>query len=344
LTESTDEELTVIDFFALAESDVSDVAGCESTTQRAAAKPTASRRRDDSHHDDSHRDDHDYWTARYNEVFAHAVEFGGPHGFPRTADGRGQQRWVRAQRLAYAHNRLERGRIDLCIAIPGWDWALGQTPRWDAGYRELALYLAATGTLPHCDEQADSGFPVGAWVIRQRTAHRHGELPTAHVEALEALPAWSWDVRSDNWLRGYEALLDHVIETGTALVPTTYRRPDGLNLPVWIRTQRKAHASGRLLPERVNKLAHLPGWSWHDNAQDTRWVRMFSTCDSLGLAAAKIDPDIRKWLDNQRHRHRIGALPEWRRVMLESLDGWSWNASQPLARPYSAESNHQPTR
>ena len=88
---------------------------------------------------------------------------------------------------------------------------------------------------------------------------------------------------------------------------------------------------GRLTDDQVAKLEDLTGWTW-ENKSESQWQRGFQALSKYivkhGDAAPKTnykDPDgypLGRWVAKQRQTKQ--RMPEVRRELLESLQGWRW--------------------
>jgi len=108
----------------------------------------------------------------------------------------------------------------------------------------------------------ENGYNLGGWTSRQRKAHRKNELSHEHINKLEALPKWTWEVFDDKWLCFYRLLKIYIQENRTAYVPKRYVTKNGHKLGNWGVFQRTLYRQGRLSQERIDKLEALPGWVW----------------------------------------------------------------------------------
>ena len=98
-----------------------------------------------------------------------------------------------------------------------------------------------------------------AWVARQRKLQREGSLSDKRRTALEGLD-FEFDPRAARW----EARLSEYAAATTTTKNRKQQSQPKLSEPLrsWAARQRKAHAEGKLAPERVEALHQLKGWSW----------------------------------------------------------------------------------
>jgi helicase associated protein len=99
------------------------------------------------------------------------------------------------------HRQLEKSRPDSERArrlaeLPGWIWD-PKDASWEHGYERLERYCQSTGDAapPVLYVDAD-GFHLGHWVINQRQRHRRKQLASERRDKLEALPGWTWKLRT----------------------------------------------------------------------------------------------------------------------------------------------------
>jgi hypothetical protein len=62
----------------------------------------------------------------------------------------------------------------------------------EAGVPVMAEHIARGGSLPRPDFMTEDDFPLGDWLGYVREAHAEHDLDPADVEAIEAIPGWSW--------------------------------------------------------------------------------------------------------------------------------------------------------
>ena len=246
--------------------------------------------------------------------------------------------WVNSQRTRYAEGSLEVERIRRLESVSGWAWD-ARADIWEEGFQHLSNYVAEHGDSRVPKPYMSGDFRLGQWVGVQRSNNNRGNLCTARRERLEALPGWSWDVKTDLWLDGYRRLKSYTERHGE--LPTqSYAETDGYKLGSWVTTQRDSHTNGRLDDEQIQLIAALPGWTW--NTRDTKWECGYQRLTDYTRrnpnaalpAQACIDPDgykLGSWVIVQRTNRDKGTLSDERQERLEALPGWSW---EPLAEAW----------
>jgi hypothetical protein len=129
----------------------------------------------------------------------------------------------------------------------------------------------------------------------------------------------------------YEELKSFVKAHGHALVPDKYRQ-NGIQVGIWVSTQRTNHKRGRLPKDKVKLLESLKEWSW-DPIED-QWHSSYQELESFVKANghARVPQSYRQngirvgvWVAKQRANHKGGRLPKDKVKLLESLKAWSWD-------------------
>ena len=99
--------------------------------------------------------------------------------------------------------------------------------------------------------------------------------------------------------------------------------------------QRQTNKKAQLSPDRADRLAASPGWSWDPRAED--WKEGFRHLNSFVLREghARVAQGHREgefrlgtWVAGQRQAHKEAGLTPEREARLERLPGWSWDARQ----------------
>jgi hypothetical protein len=97
-----------------------------------------------------------------------------------------------------------------------------------------------------------SGYKLGKWVSTQRQYKR--EPKPERIQKLNDF-GFVWDVLSEAWEQGFQALVAYKEEYGDISVKKNYSNTSGFSLGRWIRTQRSM--KDRLTPARIQRLDEL---------------------------------------------------------------------------------------
>ena len=202
------------------------------------------------------------------------------------------------------------------------------TASWDFCYGLLQRFISKEGdALVPARYRTPDGNSLGKWVSHQR--QEKGEMSQDRREQLEALSGWVWDVADFQWEQGFKYLQQYVAENGDALVPKSFKTPDGYSLGAWVGEQRKKIKT--LSKERRERLEALNGWVW--DLLSSQWEEgfkylqefvaengdalvpnRFRTTDGYNLGA---------WVNTQKIN--IETIFQDRRERLEALSGWVWD-------------------
>ncbi|RAU98777.1 helicase [Mycobacterium colombiense] len=244
--------------------------------------------------------------------------------------------WVAKQRSHYSSGRLSQERQQRLEELPGWTW----TPRdalWEEGFARLQDYVAQNGTARLPKDCVFNGFPVGAWVTTQRSAHSGRELRAERIQRLEALPGWTWNTRSDKWYFQYALLKKYAAEHGHTRL-AALEMYDGVRLGQWVAQQRYHRNKGNVDPARVRLLEKFPDWIW--DAVTDQWEEGFRHLqeyvqkhgDALVSQSFRSADGYKlgQWVTIQRTVYRDGDMGEERQARLEALAGWSWDPRDSL--------------
>ena len=209
---------------------------------------------------------------------------------------------------------------------------------WDVNFGKLVKFKEEHG---HCRVHAlnycDSSFLN--WIENQRRFSSRGKLASHRFQRLNSL-GFEWSLRGIEWLKNFDALKIFQTKHNHCRVPRDYRI-DGLNLGIWVSTQRRIHASNQLCSDRITKLESI-GFEWSKpkkkpidanikNKFDQWWNRNFEKLVAFkamhGHCLVPVlypaDKKLGGWVRAQRSTQTKGLLPKDRFERLETL-GFVW--------------------
>ena len=140
---------------------------------------------------------------------------------------------------------------------------------------------------------------------------------------------------NNTWELWYGEACAYYLKHGDLKVPKRYVTETGLQLGVWIQTQRAIYGGtgkGELPPERVEALNAI-GMVW-GNLRDTVWKDAWELAREYSQANGNLlvpdscmigEFDLGKWIAYQRNRRKSGKLPAERVAKLEEI-GMVWDA------------------
>jgi hypothetical protein len=168
--------------------------------------------------------------------------------------------WAKSQRKKRQAGTLPERRVQLLNEI-GFPWS-PHAENWDAAFELLKKYAEKHGDTKIPDGADFEGFPLGAWLNKQRnTPH----LTVERKAQLQKLGV-SFTLRADAWDSSFAALQKHVSLTGNAR-PIRGEEIDQINIGAWVQKQRSR--KGKLSQDQINRLEGLPGWTW--SVREAQW-------------------------------------------------------------------------
>jgi hypothetical protein len=180
-------------------------------------------------------------------------------------DGRPLGDWVSTQRQFRMSGRLTPDRQHRLEQVhPTWTWN-AKDARWEFMFELLGQYVEQNGNagVPR-DYATVDGYPLGKWVITQRSYSKNGLLDAERRKSLSELPTWAWSPKEVRWELMFEVLKRYVEEHSHAS-PSIDTTVDGHPLGRWVRWQRNQRRKGILNAERQERLSKLPGWDWESH-------------------------------------------------------------------------------
>jgi Helicase associated domain. len=247
-----------------------------------------------------------------------------------TEDGFQLGQWVMNRRIDKRLGRLDRERSRVLEAFPGWSWQ-ARDEGWEKGFALLLQFANRESHARPATNHIEDGFPLGDWVLRQRSRHGKGLRDGKQREQrLESLSGWVWNSLDARWDGALAVLKRFVAREGHARVPQGVIE-GGFRLGSWVGNQRERYRAGKLDADRQRKLEELQGWTWEP--YEVRWEEAFALLVRYAEREghARIPQSHREdvlklgtWVATQRNAYRAGKLDADRKRRLEGLPGWSW--------------------
>ena len=244
-------------------------------------------------------------------------------------------RWlIRMRRRYYGKIKpaLTEEQIEKLNAL-GVVWDSYHDLSWERSYLEAKAYYERFGDLlVPAKYISESGFPLGVWISRMRTAkanQRESILNAERIRKLEEI-GMTWDALSEQWERNYLEAAAYYREHGNLLVPGTYTTETGLKLGNWISHLRVSRKQGKLTEEQIARL-NIIGMAW--DADEERWRIGYEAAlqysrehGNLKVPATYETPEgytLGLWINLKRRQYKKGTLTERQILDLEKL-GMRW--------------------
>jgi len=253
----------------------------------------------------------DWATPTHDKVFQAKVEWliewHRKHGIYPDGDA-----WVVDARIHYRQGSLNPKRIPVLEALPGWSWD-PQEDRWEEMYAKMLDFVSIHERIPGVRDHWQ-GVKIGAWAQAQRqNVGRQGYSPH-HLERLEQIPGWVWNMKTSQWERNYEKLKAFIEEHDRLPIKNEFYR--GFCVGNFMHLQKLRPRGSR----EARLLETLPHWRW--DFFEEIWVErleQFKLAMSSGAT-----PDL-LWAQNQRNNFAKGRLDPEKIKALEAIPGWSWH-------------------
>ncbi len=246
------------------------------------------------------------------------------------ADERRLAQWLAKQRMLRDSGDLAPERAAwLDERLPGWN-DRGEAA-WSERLRSTVDFTLHHGRLPARSATAPRHErELAVWVSNQRAAERTGRLILERRRRLDLdLPGWH-SGRASGWHATAEAVARFHGDQGR-LPGALEHDVEHRRLGAWLSRQRAAANEGRLSAERERWLRlHLPGWRTHHLSAwlaTAERVARFSgehrRMPTRSASATPLERELGVWLNNQRTAARADRLdPDRRRWLDEQLSGW----------------------
>ncbi len=241
------------------------------------------------------------------------------------------KRWIIHQRSKYHSGSLDKSRIARLDAI-GMMWDLDE--EWERMFKLAERYYHDNGSLDiPINYVAENGEKLGVWYRGRVKEFRSGKMSEERKARLFAIGFNREPIYARNWMRYYAEAEKYSAEHGDLNVNANYVTDAGLNLGIWISSQRYSYGLGKLPKKRIELLEAI-GMDWQ--RFDGKWMLGFSHFEeyiqafgNTDIVSTYVSPDgfrLGQWVFAQRNRKMLGKLSEDKIARLESL-GFVWSVT-----------------
>ncbi|WP_148015022.1 zinc-ribbon domain-containing protein [Streptomyces sp. ME109] len=225
--------------------------------------------------------------------------------------------WCYSQRAAHRQGKLAEDRRQRLESIPSWTFDALSGKFWDGHekFQNTFNWNGAGQRNPEAETEEVHEARRWAQKLRERRRNRLAEgrdLPAYQVEAMDALPGWSWTPRDSRFEEQIDVLVDYCHRLGTTLASVKDKDVwDGHKIGMWVTNWRSSRP--RLTVEQVSDLEALPGWTWSKNAD--AWAAKLAALTDFGKAHGHVTPSL---MNGDEHEH---ALARWKHKYKSKLRG-----------------------
>jgi len=246
----------------------------------------------------------------------------------KTASGFTLGNWVSQQIRFYNKGQLTPERLKRLDDL-GFVW---DAQKWEQGFSELTIFKDEhLHCLVHAHHKTASGFALGVWASRQRTAYRKDQLTPERIQRLYDM-GFVWAPLTEKWEQGFSELAIFKDENNHCLVPRVHKTASGFTLGNWVSQQIRFYKKGQLTPERLKRLDDL-GFVW--DPIGAQWEQGFSELANYKDAnnhclvpkryKAASGFKLGSWIANQRKAYNQDQLTPEQIQRFDDL-GFVWNA------------------
>ncbi len=276
------------------------------------------------------------WEYMYLKLKAFYQQFGHSQVPQNWENDKALANWVRVQRRMKAQHKLRADREQQLNTLK-FVWHIQEVydSSWQHFYEELRLFYQKHG---HCRVPGHHK-QLTSWLENQRTAKKNKVLSAKREKQLNDLGfIWSFeDIKKTAWHEKYAQLAAFKKNQGHCFVPVNYK--ENKSLGIWVASQRKLEAQGKLEKDKKKKLSKL-GFVWSAQTQqqlqtihESQWKlsferlkiyhQVYGTCQ----VSLKINPVLQRWTRWQRKLFYQGKLSEERMAKLNEIR-FPWNIQE----------------
>ena len=271
------------------------------------------------------------WTNKFNATVKYAQREGRLKvGTSYREDGLLIGKWIAHQRGCHKKGILSKERQRLMESIPGWQWNPVEDA-WMTNFLALKNFTETNQLQELPESNLVTKLSLLTWMRTQRVRYSKGAIPSHQIVLIESIPGWYWIRTLSRWDISFNALSQYAEESGTAMAPESFRDSSGIWLGRFCQKMRNDYRNGSLSDERIAMLEQLAGWEWYP--YEAEWRRKFESLSELAMQNGSlttanrigISQTLRTWSSAQRTAYIKGNLDQQKIVLLESINGWTWD-------------------
>jgi len=246
-------------------------------------------------------------------------------------------RWVSKQRCEYRNKTMTEERKQLLDSI-GFivpDLLTKNIAPWEEMYERLVAYKKEHNST-RVPKKYEADPQLGGWVCNQRTLYRRKKMTEERQRLFESIGFMSGlsTKNKATWESMYQRLVAYKKEYKDTNVPTKYN--EDIKFGSWVKSQRYAYQN-KMMTEERKQLLNSIGFVVPDflsKRNNATWEETYQRLvaykkehnDTRVPMRYKEDPQLGRWVRNQRANHRLKKMTEERKYLLNSI-GFVWEFS-----------------
>ena len=322
------------------------------------------------------------WIIKYNIAAAYyerngnleiPEKFKTLNGYEYDENGINLGRWLTNQKQSYKKATLSPERINLLKDIGMCFEIRDNNNEWNKNYTLAKNYYEHNGNLEipkkfktlNGYEYDENGINLGIWIQSQRRSHKNVKLSPERLNLLKTI-GMRFEIKyNDGWNKNYALAKNYYEHNGNLEIPEKFKTlngyehdENGINLGMWIRSQRRSYKNVKLSPERLNLLKDI-GMRFEIKHNNNEWNKNYALAKNYyerngnleipekfktlnGYEYDENGINLRRWLAVQTQLYQKARLSPERLNLLKDIGMYfetrdnnnEWNKNYTLAKNY----------
>lgn len=275
------------------------------------------------------------WNTYYNELIIYKNTYGTANVKIDyiSKNGKALGRWVAHQREHYREGKLSARRVN---KLEDLKFQFNPTKSDYTFKKELLLeYYKNNGNIDIPRGLYYKGINLFEYLQGVKKKYQKNKLSAEEIKFFNKLKI-KWNKYEHQWEEAYEEAVLFYNENGHLIIPVKNTIKNGINLGVWVSTQRSDYKDNKLSADKIEKLNRI-GMCW--NTYDCKWKEKYNLLldyyKEYGHINLKSNEEYKgvklgMWLSSQRQAYRDNpnyAISSERIELLEAL-GINWTPRQ----------------